>query len=132
MTRKITQQYAPLYITRLSCGVAAIAYLPAAAAEAVITKADIVRPLTTDVSCVLSLLYMGMICTGVAYLLWNKSLSMLDAGVCSAFYPIQPAVSTLLGILLLGEKLSLGFVLGSVLIVCGVLISLLKPKTAAS
>ena len=68
---------------------------------------------------------MTVICTGVAYTLWNKSLSVLDASVCSAFYPIQPAVSALLGILLLGETLSINFLAGSALIVCGVLVSLI-------
>ena len=86
------------------------------------------QTLGSDPSCTLSLLYMGVVCTGVAYTLWNKSLSVLDAGVCSAFYPIQPAVSTLLGILLLGESITTGFVIGSVLIVCGVLISLIHSK----
>ena len=128
MTRKITQEYEPLYISRLACGVAAVCYLPVAIGEVAITKAPVLQTLGSDPSCTLSLLYMGVICTGVAYTLWNKSLSILDAGVCSAFYPIQPAVSTLLGILLLGESITTGFVIGSVLIVCGVLISLIHSK----
>ncbi len=128
MTRKITQEYEPLLISRLACGVAAVCYLPVAIGEAVITKAPVLTVFTSDLSCTLALLYMGIVCTGVAYTLWNKSLSLLDAGVCSAFYPVQPAVSTLLGILLLGESVTTGFVIGSVLIVCGVLISLVHGK----
>lgn len=125
MARKITQQYEPLYISRLACQVAAVCYLPAAIIESGIQKVPVFYILTHEASCTLSLLYMGVLCTGVAYTLWNKSLSLLDAGICSAFYPIQPAISTFLGILLLGEAISAGFVVGSVLIVCGVLISLL-------
>ena len=128
MTRKITQRYDPLHISRLACGIAAICYLPAAIIESSAGQVQVFNILTHDVSCTLSLLYMGVICTGVAYTLWNKSLSVLNANVCSAFYPIQPAVSTLLGILLLGETLSIQFLIGSVLIICGVLISLSQKR----
>ena len=127
MTRKITREYNPLYISRLACGVAAICYMPVAAGQALITKAPVVDVLIHDVPCTLGLVYMGIMCTGVAYLLWNRSLSVLDAGTCAAFYPLQPAVSTLFGILLLGEKINAGFVIGAGLIVLGVLISLGIP-----
>jgi drug/metabolite transporter (DMT)-like permease len=42
------------------------------------------------------------------------------------FYPVQPLVSALLGILLLGEQLSLTFVLGGALIIFGVLFSVIR------
>lgn len=125
MTRKITGLYDPLHISHLACGVAAVCYLPAAVIESSSGQIQVFHILTHDASCTLALLYMGVICTGVAYTLWNKSLSVLDASVCSAFYPIQPAVSALLGILLLGETLSINFLGGSALIVCGVLVSLI-------
>ena len=128
MTRKVTRIYAPLHISRLACGVAALCYLPTAIIENSMVQAPIFHTLTHDPSCTLSLLYMGVICTGIAYTLWNQSLSILDASVCSSFYPIQPAISTLLGILLLGETLSVRFLIGSALIVCGVLISLVRPR----
>ena len=124
MTRKVTQEYEPLYISRLACGVAALCYLPVSASEVMITKAPVWTVLSQDAACTIALLYMGIVCTGIAYTLWNKSLSVLDASLCSAFYPVQPAVSTLLGILLLGESVTVGFVVGSALIICGVLVSL--------
>ena len=124
LTRKVTQLYAPLHISRLAIGLAAVCYLPAALIESGVSHAPVLNTLAHDPSCTLSLLYMGIICTGVGYSLWNKSLSILDAGVCSSFYPVQPAVSTLLGILLLGETLTVHFLLGSALIVCGVLLGL--------
>ena len=128
MTRKITRQYDPLHISRLACGAAAICYLPAAIIEVQVGKVPVFHTLTHDASCILSLVYMGVVCTGVGYSLWNKSLSLLDASICSSFYPVQPAVSTLLGILLLGEVLTVNFLIGSVLVICGVLISLITPK----
>ena len=126
LVRKVTSQYDALYITRLGFGIAAVCYLPVAVGELLITKTSVISVLTQNPSCLLALLYMALLCTGIAHLLWNKSLSILDVGVCSAFYTIQPMVSTLLGVLLLGEQVTWMFGLGSLLIVAGVLISLRK------
>lgn len=121
MSRKVTQNYEPLQITRNSAGVAAMLYLPVCLWE---VQAE--GGLHPDFSCVAALAYMGILCTGLAYLLWNKSLSALEAGTCSAFYPIQPLVSAGLGIIFLGEKIRMTFWTGAVLIVAGVLVNLLS------
>lgn len=125
LARKVTSQYDSLYITRLACGVAVLCYLPAAAAEAFGAGVSVLAPLS-EPSCLFSLLYTGILCTGTAYLLWNHALSLLDAGTCSAFYPVQPMVSTGLGVLLLGEQLTAKFLLGAAFIIGGVLLSLRK------
>lgn len=69
---------------------------------------------------IIGVLYLGIISTAGAFFLWNKGLSLIDASVGSLFLFIQPLVGTVLGWLLLGEKLSLGFAFGSVLILAGV------------
>lgn len=126
LVRKVTAQYDALYITRLGFGVAAVCYLPVAIGELIMTKTNVISVLSQNPSCLLALIYMALMCTGIAHLLWNKSLAILDVSVCSAFYPIQPMVSTLLGVLLLGEQVTWIFGLGALLIVAGVLISLSK------
>lgn len=126
MTRKVTQKYDPLQVTKYGAGVAALCYLPVCIWE--IAGGGGIQPAAVDIPCVLSLLYMGIVCTGVAYLLWNKSLAVLEAGTCSSFYPIQPLVATLLGILFLGEQVGLSFAAGAVLIVAGVLVSLMPGR----
>lgn len=129
ITRRVTQKYDPLQITKYGAGAAALCYLPVCIWE--ITAGGGLQNISADIPCVLSLLYMGIVCTGVAYLLWNKSLAVLEAGTCSAFYPIQPLVATLLGILFLGERVELSFAAGAVLIVAGVLISLRPGRSCA-
>jgi Predicted permease, DMT superfamily len=69
---------------------------------------------------IIGILYLGIVSTAGAFFLWNKGLSLIDAGVGSLFLFFQPLVGTVLGWLLLGEKLSLGFAAGSVLILAGV------------
>ena len=56
--------------------------------------------------------------------------SRAEASTCSLFYPIQPLTSMVLGVLLLNEHMTVGFIAGAVLIVFGVLYSTLgKEKT---
>ena len=116
--RKIGHSYHPLIITAWSMGVALVCTLPASAIELAHT------PVTWDSTVVLSLLYMAVMCTCVAHLLWNESLSLAEAGTCSAFYPVQPLTAAALGILFLGESVTLSFWTGSALILIGVMLCL--------
>lgn len=68
------------------------------------------------------LLYLGIVSTAVAFLLWNRGLQMLNASGGGVFFFFQPVVGTLLGWLILGETISITFWLGSFLILLGVLI----------
>ena len=70
------------------------------------------------------ILYMGICSTGIAYVLWNKSLAVLPAGTCSAFYPLQPLTSALLGVIFLKETLPKLFFPGTLLILIGILLCL--------
>jgi drug/metabolite transporter (DMT)-like permease len=71
----------------------------------------------------LGVLYLGVVSTALAMYLWNKSLSLLDAGVVSLLFFAQPVVGAGLGAALLGEELGLGFWLGAVLIAAGLVIA---------
>lgn len=77
---------------------------------------------------VLGVLYLGIISTAGAFFLWNKGLAMMDAGIGSLFLFFQPMIGTLLGWLLLGEKLTMGFGIGSVMILLGVAVAAMEKK----
>ncbi|CAH0300679.1 DMT family transporter [Peribacillus simplex] len=68
------------------------------------------------------LLYLGVISTAIAFLLWNRGLQILNASSGGVFFFFQPVVGTLLGWLILGETISITFWAGSFLILLGVLI----------
>lgn len=72
---------------------------------------------------VLAVLYMGLMGTAAAHSLWNLSLSLMDASFCSMFYPMQPLVSAVLGVLLLGERITANFVAGGLVICCGIVLA---------
>jgi drug/metabolite transporter (DMT)-like permease len=86
-------------------------------------------PLTVGIG--LGVLYLGVVSTAVAMFLWTKALELLDAGVAGLTIFAQPVVGTLLGVLLLGERLSVGFFAGGSLILVGVvLVSLFESRRA--
>lgn len=123
LMRKITHKYDSMDVTRCGIGIAVVCYLPVCVCE-LVTSGTI----RMDFICIAALLYMGAVCTGLAYYLWNKSLSILEAGTCSAFYPIQPLVSALLGMLLLKEQNGISFWCGAILIAVGIIVNLSEPN----
>jgi len=74
-------------------------------------------------------IYLGAVSTALAFLLWNKGLQLTEVSKGSLFFFFQPLVGTLLGWILLGEKVNMGFWIGAVFIFCGVLlVAPLKTK----
>lgn len=120
--RKITDEYTPIQIALYSIIAALIFNIPASLWEVKTT------PCTFTLPAVLSILYMGIVCTTIAHTLWNKSLQLLDASTCSMFYPLQPLVSAVMGIIFLHEQITFNFVIGSVIICLGILIAVATSK----
>ena len=77
---------------------------------------------------VLAVLYMGVLGTAVTHSLWNYSLRVMDASFCSMFYPMQPLVSSILGVLFLHEAVTPGFVIGALMICCGIVAAVISAK----
>ncbi|MBQ5960946.1 MAG: DMT family transporter [Firmicutes bacterium] len=127
LVRRITQKYDPIAVTRKGISVGLICYFIAAGIETAING---VPRFTLPV--VLSLLYMGVFGTAAAHTLWNLSLQRLEASTCSAFYPLQPLVSALLGMWLLHEQNGPRFWIGAALIIAGILISLIHPGSGSA
>lgn len=73
--------------------------------------------------------YVGVISTAVAFYLWNKGFSMMDASPASLFFFAQPLVAAVLGALLLGETLHWYFFLGAALILAGLVVSAFGSRT---
>ncbi len=78
------------------------------------------------------ILYIGVVSTALAYYLWNKGLERIDAGRASLFIFVQPVVGSLLGFLVLGERLSARFFAGGLLVLAGVVLSILNPGKIAN
>lgn len=78
----------------------------------------------SDPKVYLCLLYLGAISTATAFVMWNQGLTMVNASTSGLFFLLQPIVGTLLGWLLLGESISFGFIIGTILILGSVWVSI--------
>jgi drug/metabolite transporter (DMT)-like permease len=122
VVRRIGQKYDPLVITTWAIGIAGACSVPAAGIELASVPHGGMLTLTNA----LCLLYLGAVCTALPNFLWNKSLTMLEASACSLFYPVQPLVSVILGVIVLGETIDARFIAGSALIVGGILFAVIR------
>jgi drug/metabolite transporter (DMT)-like permease len=68
----------------------------------------------------LSLTYMALCPSVIAYLIYYHALTRIPASRVAAFCYFQPLMATMLGVLMLGEHLSVPLVAGGTIIFCGV------------
>ena len=68
-------------------------------------------------------LFLGIISTALAMVLWNTAFAVLDAGVASLTFFAQPVVGTLLGWIFLKETITPLFLLGGFLIAIGLIMA---------
>lgn len=128
LVRKTTQQLPLIQATLVFFMGGLFITIPAAITE---LQAAQVGPITLLVF--FGILYLGVVSTAGAMVLWNFAFAALDAGVASLTFFAQPVVGAILGTLLLGEKLSTYFLLGGALIGAGIVLAtdlLSKHKSA--
>jgi drug/metabolite transporter (DMT)-like permease len=68
----------------------------------------------------LSVLFLGFLCSGLAYIFWYDALKSIPASQVSVFLYIEPLVTVIVAWAVLGEQLSLIALLGGVVILAGV------------
>ena len=121
--RRISGRYDPMQIALIAICCA----LPLTGAWSLIELQS--AACSFSVQSVLAVLYMGIFGTAVTHSLWNYSLRVMDASFCSMFYPMQPLVSAILGVLFLHETVTPSCILGA-LMICGGIVAAVKsaPK----
>lgn len=122
MVRGISKDYDPIQITLYAMAIALCFTVPVAAYNIYIV------PCTLSMDGIIALLYIGLVCTALSHVFWNRSLKILPATTCSLFYPIQPLTSAVLAIVVLGEKLTLSFIIGTVIICISMVITIIDIK----
>ena len=121
--RKISGYYDPVQIALYGMCIALLFNIPAAVLENIFMTQS--HPTAVAL---LACLFVAVFGTAVAHTCWNKSLQLLSASTRSMFYPLQPLVSAVLGVLLLHEVITWQFVVGAVLICSGIVITFLPSK----
>ena len=125
MIRRFSGKYDPMQVAMFSMLLA----LPYVGTWAAIELRTAVCVITAKSA--MAVLFMGLVGTAAAHSLWNFSLSKMDASFCSMFYPMQPLVSAILGVLVLGEEITASFVIGGLIICSGIVAAVISGKKKA-
>lgn len=67
-----------------------------------------------------AVVFLGVGCSGIAYLLWYAALARMDATRVSAFLYVEPLVTCAAAVPILGETLGLATVAGGLVVLAGV------------
>lgn len=121
---KLLSDYSALQITIISTIVAMICLTPFVMGDlASLSNVNFFNP--KIIAC---LFYVGALSTAMAFVMWNKGLTMVSPSVSGLIYLLQPIVGTLLGWLILGEGLTWGFAAGTAMILTSVWVSIRFAK----
>ncbi|MDR3767533.1 MAG: DMT family transporter [Butyricicoccus sp.] len=126
--RRLGASYPPLLITTVALLIAGVCLIPVSAAEIWVSGG--IQGWSWSLLPVV--LYTGLICTALSQFCWNKGLTRLEASRCGMFYPLQPVVSTLLGVWILQEPVNARFLIGGVLIVGGIIWNIRSDRPATN
>lgn len=123
LVKKVTH-YSSLQTTIISTMVAIVCLTPV-----IMTNTSALSNINfLSIKVILCLFYLGAISTAMAFVMWNQGLKLVNASSSGLFFLLQPIVGTVLGWLLLGESISISFVIGTVLIIGSVWFSIKFTK----
>jgi len=115
--RKTCFKYDAIWLTIYTSIIAMLCSVPFTARE----LAGLISHGSMSVMQIAAVIWLGVICTAGANLWWNKSLEIMEAAKCSLFYALLPLTTALLGILILGEHLTVNFIIGGIVIIGGMI-----------
>ena len=78
----------------------------------------------------LILLYYGTVVPSLSFVLWFRGVSKVRVSIAGIFSSLLPIFTLLLSLLILRERLTLGQLLGMVMIIIGILLSTLRRSNA--
>lgn len=80
----------------------------------------------------LSTIYLALVPSVLCYFLWFNAVQHVGATVSAVALLFQPVVGALLGISLMGDPVTLPFIIGGLLIICALVITSLPKKQAVA
>jgi drug/metabolite transporter (DMT)-like permease len=116
-TRKVVKKYSMITISFYQTFAGAITFIPLTFIE----KASWQTP---DIKSFLTLLYLGVFCSVIAFLLYNFGLRKLSSSSAMTLMNLVPIFGVLFSVLLLNEVLSINQLIGGVIIILGVVLSM--------
>ncbi len=116
--KPLVRKYGAFRVTAYALSFGALLYIPFGLYEAV--KMDYSQ---TTVGAWLSVLFMAIGISVVAYVLWYWVLKHIEASRMAVFHNIQPVIATVMAYFWLGEPLGAPFVIGGLTVLAGVIVA---------
>jgi len=122
LIKRLTGRYPTLVVTQVVMVTGTLGLVPLAAVELVLFPVGMPGPLALA-----SIAYLGILCSAVAYLWWNRAIHVLGVTATNSLVYGIPLVGVAAGVTLLGEPLTPLVLVGGLLVVAGVVTSNLGP-----
>lgn len=116
INKKIAMSYSPLMTTLFLFMIMAVILIPFNVNQIVINS--VLNMSTGEWG---AIIFLGLICSGVSYVLWAQTLSEMDSARTGAFLYIEPFVTVFTAALFLKENLTLMVLLSGIIITAGVI-----------
>jgi drug/metabolite transporter (DMT)-like permease len=117
VTRDVVQRYSMLTVIFWQTIIGAVAFIPLALLES-----QSWRVLSTG--SLLSVAYMGVFCSIMAFLLYARGLKTLDAGSAVSLMNLVPVFGLVLAAIGLGESINLAQIGGGIIVIAGVALTM--------
>jgi len=117
VNKKISLTYPPLMTILYLFIMMAIILLPITA-----NKDTFFRLIHLSTISWVSIIFLGIFCSGISYVLWAQSLKDMDASKVGAFLYFEPFVTVFSAWILLNENITLLMILSGIIIIVGVII----------
>ena len=108
------EKYNPESLTAYAFAIGSMLLFPLAIYE------GLANPLYLSTTTWISLLYLAVLCSVFAYLVWYSALTVMDATKVSVFIYVIPFFTAVVAYLVLGEDIGIFTVLGGILTILGI------------
>lgn len=119
-SKKILMRFPPLLTTFYVLGIGSLGFIPGALSE---WSTDPNWFAKVPFLAILGILYVIILSSFLGHFCWQWALSRMEAGKVGVFNYIEPVVTTITAIILLSERITFPFVVGSLFIFSGLLIA---------
>jgi drug/metabolite transporter (DMT)-like permease len=120
INKKLFSYYSPFVVTFYMFLIGSLAFSPFAI-HFFTTQPGLI--MTLPPTAIGSLFYGILFSSFIAYIFWQKGLSQVAASRAGFFVYMDPIITSCLAVLLLNERITLPFLIGTVLIFIGILVA---------
>jgi drug/metabolite transporter (DMT)-like permease len=127
LVERLAGRYPNLQLTQAILVVGTVSFFPGAVAETILTPIPWPSPAALG-----GVVFLGVFCSALGYHLWNQAIPALGVTATNNLLYVLPLVGVAGGVMMLGEPLSAGVVVGGSMVLGGVCLASRREKTASA